>query len=130
MSTIVPLSNTSAPSYLNDLGENARGVMVSQVLPFPGSNVIAVSKEFGHLADDAKLPKNYTSMEGFIVAKIMVEAIRRTGKDLTREGVVNALGSFHQLDLGGFVIRFGPNSRSGSEFVELSIVGKQGKFVR
>ena len=75
-STFVSLSNTSAPCYINDLGDEARGVMVSQVFPFPDSTVIAVSKEFGQLADAAMLPKIYFAMEGFIAAKIMVEAHR------------------------------------------------------
>ena len=87
-------------------------------------------KEFGQLADAAMLPKNYSAMEGFIAAKIMVEAIKRAGKDLTREGLVSALESFTQLDLGGFVISFGAKDRTGNEFVELSIVSKQGKFIR
>ena len=129
-STFVSLSNTSAPSYINDLGDEARGVMVSQVFPFSDSTVIAVAKEFGQLADAAMLPKNYSAMEGFIAAKIMVEAIKRAGKDLTREGLVSALESFTQLDLGGFVISFGAKDQTGNEFVELSIVSKQGKFIR
>ena len=130
MSTFVSLSNTSAPSYIGDLGDDARGVMVSQVFPFPDSTVIAVTKEFGQLADAAKLPKNYSSMEGFIAARIMVEAIKRAGKDPTRESMVTALESLHQLDLGGFVIRFGPKNRTGNDFVELSMINKQGKFIR
>ena len=130
MSTFVSLSNTSAPSYISDLGDDSRGVMVSQVFPFPESTVIAVSREFGQLADAAKLPKNYSSMEGFIAAKIMVEAIKRAGKDPTRESMVAALESFKQLDLGGFVIGFGPKDRTGNDFVELTMVGKHGKFIR
>ena len=130
LSTFVSLSYTSAPSYISDLGDNARGVMVSQVFPFPDSTLLAVSKEFGQLADAAKLPKNYSSMEGFIAARVMVEAIRRAGKDPTRESMVTALESLQQLDLGGFMIRFSPNSRTGNNFVELNMVGKQGKFIR
>jgi branched-chain amino acid transport system substrate-binding protein len=61
-------------------------------------------------------------MEGYIAAKVIVEATRRMGVRASREAFVQALDSIDMLDLGGYSIGFKPNMRSGSRFVEMSIV--------
>jgi ABC-type branched-subunit amino acid transport system substrate-binding protein len=67
-------------------------------------------------------------MEGYIAGKVIVEAVRRQKGKPTREGMVAALDAMDNLNLGGYVIGFKPNSRSGSHFVELSIVTGAGKI--
>lgn len=126
----VSLSNTSAGSYVDQLGEFARGVMVSQVFPYPDSSVMAVVNEFQQLVKSAQLKSTYTSMEGFVAAKVLTEALRRAGANPTRESLVNAFESMRKYDLGGFAISYGPQDRSGSAFVELSMISKNGKFIR
>ena len=66
-------------------------------------------------------------MEGFIIAKLAVEAIRKAGaKDLTREKLVTALESINQ-DFGGYRIAFSPSNHAGSQFVQLTVIGAGGK---
>ena len=52
----------------------------------------------------------------------------KKGKDLTREKFVAALESMHDFDVGGFSLRFSPSEHNGSRFVELTIIGRNGKF--
>jgi branched-chain amino acid transport system substrate-binding protein len=124
------LSNTSSSSYVKELDQHARGVIVTQVFPAPDSVAMAVSNDFQKLADEYKFEKSYTSMEGFVNARVVVEAIRRAGPNPSREGVVRALESMRSFDLGGFVIGFGPDNRTGSTVVNLTIIGRDGRFMR
>ena len=69
-------------------------------------------------------------IEAYVTAKVMVEAIRRTGKDLTREKLVQTLEGMSNFDLGGYRVNFSPNDRSGSKFVDLTVIGSGGRVLR
>jgi len=73
---------------------------------------------------------NFSAMEGFLTAKVMVEALWRTGKNPTREGLVDALEKMQDVDLGGFYVGYSPKNHAGSKFVDLTIIGRNGKFLR
>jgi ABC-type branched-subunit amino acid transport system substrate-binding protein len=72
---------------------------------------------------------DFTSIEGFLMAKVFTEGMRRAGKNLTRESLINALESMKDVSLGGFSITFGPNDHEGSRYTDLSIIGTRGRFV-
>ena len=73
---------------------------------------------------------NFSAMEGFLSAKVAVEGLRRTGKNLTREGYIAAMEKMQDVDLGGFFVSYSPTNRAGSKFVDLTIIGRGGKFLR
>jgi ABC-type branched-subunit amino acid transport system substrate-binding protein len=129
-SQFVSMSNTSSAGYVKDLGPAARGVIVTQVYPYPFSDATRASKDFRVLAKEYKLASSYSAMEGFLAAKVMTEALRRAGPNPTRESVIKGMESLNRFDVGGFVIDFGNHSRSGSEHMEMTMIGKDGKFVR
>jgi ABC-type branched-subunit amino acid transport system substrate-binding protein len=60
---------------------------------------------------------------------VFTEGLRRTGRELTRERFIAAMEGMSNVDLGDFIIRFGPNDHNGSKFVDLTIIGRDGKFV-
>ena len=60
----------------------------------------------------------------------MIEAIKRSGKDLTREKLVQTLEGMSNYDVGGFRVSFSPNERAGSRFVDLTVVGSGGRVLR
>ena len=60
----------------------------------------------------------------------MVEAIRLTGKDLTRERLVSTLEGMQNFDLGGYRVSYSPNDRLGSRFVDLTVIGNGGRVLR
>ncbi len=124
------LSNTSSTSYVKELDDVARGVIVTQVFPSPHSIANAVSNEFQKLAHDYKLPLTYTSMEGFLNAKVLVEAIKRSGAKPTRESLVAALNGMSKVDFGGYIVTFSASNHTASDNVYLTIIGKDGKFMR
>jgi branched-chain amino acid transport system substrate-binding protein len=113
------------------LKEEGYGVAISQVVPFPWSPAVPIVKEYQKVLKQAgNTDYNFSSLEGFIVGKVMVEALKRAGKDLTREKLIAALESMSNADLGGFVVDFSPTNHSGSTFVDLTMIGRQGKFLR
>ena len=95
------LSNTSSNAYVKELGEVARGVMVTQVFPSPDSVATAIANDFQKLAAEYKLPLTYSAIEGYIHARVKVEAIKRAGNKPTREGIVTALESMRKVGPGG-----------------------------
>ena len=113
------------------LGKDGHGVMVSQVVPFPWSPLTPIVKEYLDLAKRAgNVDVNFSSLEGFIAAKVLVEGLRRAGKDLTREKFVAAMESMSNYEIGGFAVRFSPDNHNGSQYVDLSMIGRDGKFIR
>lgn len=111
--------------------EQMQGVSIAQVTPNPYKISIRLSKEFQDAVaakKDLEVPVSYAMMEGFITARVIVEATRRQGARPTREGMLAALNSIDRYDLGGYAVGYKPNSRSGSRFVELSIISGAGKI--
>lgn len=124
------VSVLSAKALLADLGQDAHGIVIAQVVPSPQRTSYGISKEFLEAAKKADSKDiTYNSLEGYLTAKVFVEALRRAGKDLTREKLIAALESMNNFDLGGFVIDYSNGRRAGSSFVDLSIISKTGQFL-
>lgn len=111
--------------------EQMQGVAIAQVTPSPYKVAIRLSKEFSDLVaktPNLEVPVSYAMMEGYIAAKVIAEAVRRQGARPTREGMAAALDTMDNHDLGGYVVGFKPGQRTGSRFVELSIISGSGKI--
>lgn len=111
--------------------EQMKGVAIAQVTPSPYKISNRLAKEFADTVaknDKQEVPVSYAMMEGFIAAKVIVEAVRRQGSRPTREGMAATLDSMDSYDLGGYVVGFKPGMRNGSKFVELSIISGAGKI--
>lgn len=126
----ITLSNNSSNAFLKGLGPAGRGVIVMQVMPLPTSKTVKLSRDYQALCAEAKLTPSYNGLVAYVGARVLVEGLRRAGRNLNRESLTTALSSINRLDLGDFVISFGPNDRSGSEFVEETIISRDGTFIR
>jgi ABC-type branched-subunit amino acid transport system substrate-binding protein len=73
---------------------------------------------------------SHQAMEGFAAAKVLVEGLRRAGKQPTRESFIKGLESIHGFDLGGLSADYSPTDHTGTEYVELSMIGRSGGFVQ
>ena len=115
------------------LGAEARGVAISQVMPYPFSAKSLIGAEYLaaiKAANQPQLAPNYSGMEGFVAAKVLVEALQRAGRAATSEALINAFESIQKLNLGGFSVDFSTQKHIGSRFVELSILTEKGGVVR
>ncbi|MFN2644177.1 MAG: ABC transporter substrate-binding protein [Burkholderiales bacterium] len=128
--TFYNVSFVGSKALADALGVEGSGVAISQVVPFPWATAVPVVKEYQQLAKNAgHADYNFSAMEGFLTAKVMVEGLRRAGKNPTREGLVDALERMSDVDLGGFYVSYSPNNHAGSKFVDLTIIGRNGKFM-
>ena len=109
------------------LGKDGAGVTVSQVMPSPYSAARPISREFTSAAQQAGgVQANYSSMEGYLAAKVFAEGLRRAGGRPTREALIAALESINE-DFGGYRVAFGPGQHVASHFAELSMLTGDGK---
>jgi ABC-type branched-subunit amino acid transport system substrate-binding protein len=125
------VSFVGSKALADALKDEGHGVAISQVVPFPWSPSVTIVKEYQDVMTKAgNTDFNFSSLEGYIVGKVMVEGMRRAGKDLTREKLVTALEGMNNVDIGDFVVGFSPTNHSGSKYVDLTMIGRGGKFVK
>ena len=126
---VVTVSNNASGGFIKQLGKDAHGVIVSQVFPNVRALGIPINSEADRLFK-GKGEVTPQAMEGFASAKVLVEALRRAGPRPTREKVIDALNSMSHYDLGGLELRYGAGDHTGLNYVELSIIGRDGRFRR
>jgi len=127
---IMTLSNNSSESFVKELGQAGWGVIVSQVMPVPHLTSTLLGREFKAAMPAGSSRYSYAAMEGFVNAKLLVEGLRRAGRNLTRDGLIRALESMNRVDLGGLQVTYNEHDHTGGRFVDMTIIGKDGHFVR
>jgi ABC-type branched-subunit amino acid transport system substrate-binding protein len=112
-------------------GELARGVAIAQVLPNPANRTMPLVREFRENFDKYSkvegVPSHF-NLEGYIAAKLIVEAIRRS-KNSTADGVRRGLEMLNDYDMGGYLVDFSPTKHTGSTFVDLSMISRSGELI-
>lgn len=113
------VSFVGSTALKNALGPNSEGVLVTQVVPHFASELYLVADYRRDLEIFApQAPRGFVSLEGYVVARIFVEGLRRAGPDLDRESIIDALLTIRDLDIGiGIPIGFGPDSYQASQTV-------------
>jgi branched-chain amino acid transport system substrate-binding protein len=126
------LSVMGAAATLKAMSDDAIGMAVSQVVPLPGNTTVPVVREFQQAwkAANITLEPSHLALEGYINAMVFAEALRRTGKTLTRSAFIDNTWNIKRHDLGGFDVSFSDSSRNASRFVELTMVSRNGRFIR
>ena len=110
------------------LGPDGAGVVVSQVVPSPYDAARPITREFvaATRQSGGKVQANYSSMEGYLAAKVFAEGLRRAGAKPTRDALITGLESINE-DFGGFRVAFGPGKHVASHFAELSMLTGDGR---
>ena len=110
--------------------EAARGVGIAQAFPNPMGHTLPLHRQF-HAAMKSYAPtlKAYSSfhLEGYLTARVLTEALRRTPAPQTPSALAGALGTMGPLDLGGFRVNFDA-SRAGSSFVDIAVISANGRL--
>ncbi|MBS79476.1 ABC transporter substrate-binding protein [Variovorax sp.] len=127
--TFFNLSFVGTQALSDELGKEAAGVLVTQVVPSPYSQANAIAREFTEAVRKAGngASANFSSLEGYLAAKVLVEGLRKAPGKLSREGLITGLESIDRLQLGGFEVSFSAKNHVGSKFVELSMLTGDGK---
>jgi ABC-type branched-subunit amino acid transport system substrate-binding protein len=127
--TFYNVSFVGTQALADELGRQAMGIVVSQVMPFPFSLTTPLSREYLGAVQRAggENKPNYSSMEGYVAAKLFTEGLRRAGKAPNREALIGGLESVQSLDLGGFVVGYSGHSHVASRYVDLSMLTDDGR---
>ncbi len=127
--TFYNVSFVGTQALADELGRQAMGVVVSQVMPFPFSLTTPLSREYLATVQKAggENRPNYSSMEGYVAAKLFVEGLRRAGKAPNRDALIGGLETVQSMDLGGFMVGYGARSHVASRFVDLSMLTDDGR---
>lgn len=114
-----------------EVGPKVYGLVVSQIVPSPNDRTVGVSRDYQALLKKKGLEDGgYSGIEAYISARVLVEGLVRAGKAPTREKLIAALEGIRDYDLGGDFVTFVGANHVGRHFVELTIVGRDGKFLR
>jgi len=125
--TYYNVSFVGTQALADELGKDGAGVVVSQVVPSPYNAARPITREFADAVKRAgNVQVNFSSMEGYLAAKVFAEGLRRGGK-ATRDGLISGLESISDLSFGGFQVGFSPSNHVASKFVELSMLTGDGR---
>jgi ABC-type branched-subunit amino acid transport system substrate-binding protein len=130
--TFFNVSFVGTQALADELKRDGAGVVVSQVMPFPYTASSPIAREFAAATAKAggTVQANYSSLEGYLAAKVFSEGLKRAPKNPTREQLITGLESIQRADFGGFMVDFGARDHVASSFVDLSMLTGDGKVLR
>ena len=125
------VSFVGSKALADELGDAGLGVVISQVVPFPYVTNTPIVREYQQAMTAAgEKAFDFSSMEGYLSARVFIEGLRRAGKNPTRDSLISGLESIRDQNLGGFIVNFSPTKHTGSNYTDLTIIGRNGKFIR
>jgi len=127
--TFYNVSFVGTQALADELGKEGAGIVVSQVVPSPYNPANAITREFSENVKKGggTTKANFSSMEGYLAAKVLVEGLRRAPGKATREGLITGLESIDRQSFGGFDVSFSPRNHVASKFVDLSMLTGDGR---
>ena len=126
------VSFVGTQALADELGKDAAGVVVSQVMPSPFGTAAGLVSDYQQALHrlDPKAEPNYTSIEGYVAARVIVDGLRRLGSRPSREGLIAALETLSGYESRGYHLQFSPTRHVGSSFVEMTMLTADGKVKR
>lgn len=113
-----------------ELGPGAQGIVLAQIMPSLKNTSVPVVLEYQKLLAE-KTPgakPSASQFEGFVHAKLLVEGLRRAGRNLTTESFIKGMEAAGEIRYGRFTASYSPQSHNGSSYVELAIVDSSGQL--
>ena len=126
----VNISFVGANALAKELGEDGKGVVVTQVVPFPGDMSIPLvaryQKALKAANPDAQI--GFVSLEGYMVGRLIIEALGKVKGPVTRAGLLSTIKEVGTFDLGGITLSYGPDDNQGMDQVFLTVIRADGSF--
>ncbi len=127
---IYTFSLSVGSAILKALGDDARGLAVARATPYPWRATTPLARDFNQLMEKAGKPVDYDHFAGYINGRVLIEGLRGAGKTPTPQSLALSMEKLSNLDLGGYTLAYSPQNRHGSNFVEITVVGPRGNFMR
>lgn len=125
--------SVTSPKRLHELlGDDALGIAVTRVVPTPTASSSQLAREYAAASSrhDPSRALTHEGLEGFLTAKVVVEALRRSGPNPTRTAFIAALESFGERNFGDVPVRYTRTDHRGPRYVEVTMIGRNGQVVR
>ena len=125
------LSFVGSNALAKELGAEGNGVLVTQVVPFPTGDTVPVSALYRAAlkAYDPSITPGFISFEGYLGGRLAIYALQQCGAKVDRDCIHSALRSGSNIDLDGFILRFGKYDNQGSDRVFLTAIGPDGQYM-
>jgi len=125
----VAISFVGADSLAKELGSEGAGVVISQVVPFPWDTSLPLVASYQNAiaATDDKAKPGFVSLEGYIIGRLVIDALKRLEDRPTREAFLDAVNAA-PFDFGGLVLSYGPSNNQGSDQVYLTVLQADGSL--
>jgi branched-chain amino acid transport system substrate-binding protein len=126
----VNISFVGASALAKELGPDGKGVIVTQVVPFPwDASVKAVADYQAAIkAVDPKAEPEFVSLEGYLAGRLAIAALEKAGRNPTREGLLKTIKETGKFDIGGLMMTFGPDDNEGLDKVFMTVIQPDGSF--
>jgi ABC-type branched-subunit amino acid transport system substrate-binding protein len=126
----VNISFVGSDALAAELGDQGAGVIVTQVVPFPGDESVPVVKAY-HAALAAvggDLKPGFVSLEGYLAGRMVAAGLAKVDGAPTRESFIDAIVKTGTFDLGGLTLHYGADNNQGLETVYLTELQADGKY--
>jgi branched-chain amino acid transport system substrate-binding protein len=126
----VNISFVGANALAKELGEDGKGVVVTQVVPFPWDMSIPLvaryQKALTAANPDAQI--GFVSLEGYMVGRLVIEALGKMKGPITRAMLLSTIKEVGTFDLGGITLTYGPDDNQGMDQVFFTVIRADGSF--
>jgi ABC-type branched-subunit amino acid transport system substrate-binding protein len=126
---LVGLSVLSSDALYKTFGEKAKGMILTQVVPFPWSKKLQLVLDYQKLMVDKNIPVSIDTMEGYLAARILVEGLKAAGPKPTRHSFTAALEAMGNKELGGYFLTFSPERHVATTLVDITMIGSGGRLI-
>ncbi len=126
----VAISFVGSDALALEMGDKGAGVIVSQVVPFPADKSVPLvaSYQAALAAHDPGAKPGFVSLEGYLVGRLVIGALKRVPGEPTREALLDAITYSGAFDLDGIELTYGPENNQGMNQVFFTILQADGSF--
>ena len=131
----ITLSFVGANALADHLGADGAGVYVTQVVPFPfdAETPVVAAYQAALAAHEPDAVPGFVSLEGYIAGRLAIAGLSQCGGAVTRTCFLDALLGADEIDIDGFVMRFGDgenvtDDNQGSDAVFVTEIGPDGVY--
>lgn len=126
----VNISFVGSKPLAEELGRDGEGVVVTQVVPLPDDTNIPLVARYqrARKSVNPSAEPDFVSLEGYIVGRLVVEALNHLGNPVTRAGLLSTIRDVGVFDLDGLTLSYGPSDNQGMDKVYLTVIQPDGSF--
>ena len=125
------VSFVGSNALVRELGDDAAGVYVTQVVPLPDDSETAAVAEYLAAVSviDSDFAPGFVSLEGYLAGRLAIAGMEACGAELTRGCFMDAFGASQSVDLSGVSLHYGPGDNQGSDYVLMTVIDQHGRLV-